>query len=885
MPDLAMFVPIAKVDVQRREVWGVAAEEQPDKADEVFDYTGSRPHFEAWSKSFAAATGGKSLGNLRAMHGPIAAGKMMDISFDDAGKKIEICAKVVDEGEWQKVKEGVYTGFSQGGSYKKRWTDAESGLTRYTANPTEVSLVDLPCLPSASFEMVKRVGDADRIEKVAFKTVIDDPEPDAIKAEAEALAKAAADGRAWREFAETALTTLMKRHIGYALEKLAPDEGSVVPSDPAADTKKRFEPEQIWACGCADHKHFTKAEAVGCMRKRATEEEVTQITSPLDASLSKLESALGVNLEKGGPGSGPHKGGGSTAKTEAEHKAAAAYHSKRAGETSGSVAAGHRAAENYHKTAGKALAEHGSDSSEYKTAANNARAMSVAANSDDDRAKKIAKAAKTDDTDPGKAHRDAADAHDTAADLHESMAAKDDTSADDAKDHLDAAAAHKRAAAAHRRAADLHGKKDAGADDASKKAGMLTANAAQKSDGMFGKDAPSGALTKFTADEARDSSGKWSSGSAADHARKEATSVTHALAQSAFAMGVGHAGGHVGQKIGATVGRLAGKAIALAATRNSAAAEGGAAVGEKVGSLAGNLAGRMYGEARGWAMAAGAKTKGLEKGLYAVGRFAELIQSLTSLQQDCASEAEREGDNSPLPTALRDQIKALCGSLTDMVREETAELFGGETEGGAYDAPQVLAMAAGLTRDARAALVKISEDVPGLKKVADALEEVEGDGFNRVIDTFITEMQALGKAGARNSTADKSRIQKAHDLMNELGADCMSKAAPAEVGSETSEDMEKLRQENDGLRSTMETMSARVEGLVTKVAEISKRAAPPKAAVWAVSKSEDTAGGDARPEVSEEALQKHLAAMDPKERALVLMKASLANPISPITGR
>ena len=36
-------------------------------------------------------------------------------------KRIEICGKVVDDAEWQKVEEGVYTGFSQGGRYLKRW--------------------------------------------------------------------------------------------------------------------------------------------------------------------------------------------------------------------------------------------------------------------------------------------------------------------------------------------------------------------------------------------------------------------------------------------------------------------------------------------------------------------------------------------------------------------------------------------------------------------------------------------------------------------------------------------------------------------------------------------------------------------------------------------
>ncbi len=91
------------------------------------------------------------------MHGAIAAGKVTALNFNDKKKQIEICAKVVDDAEWNKVKEGVYTGFSQGGTYARRWTD-DDGLTRYTAAPSEISLVDLPCLPQARFEMVKADG-------------------------------------------------------------------------------------------------------------------------------------------------------------------------------------------------------------------------------------------------------------------------------------------------------------------------------------------------------------------------------------------------------------------------------------------------------------------------------------------------------------------------------------------------------------------------------------------------------------------------------------------------------------------------------------------------------------------------------------------------------
>ena len=157
--DFRLFIPITKVDVEKRLVYGTVAEEIPDRAGEIMDYETARPEFESWSADIAKASDGRSLGNLRAMHGQVAAGKLEGLAFDDAAKRIECCGKVVDDAEWKKVLEGVYTGFSMGGKYLKRWTDpANPQLTRYTPKPSEVSLVDHPCIPTATFEVLKEDG-------------------------------------------------------------------------------------------------------------------------------------------------------------------------------------------------------------------------------------------------------------------------------------------------------------------------------------------------------------------------------------------------------------------------------------------------------------------------------------------------------------------------------------------------------------------------------------------------------------------------------------------------------------------------------------------------------------------------------------------------------
>jgi hypothetical protein len=151
MAEFRKFIPIVKIDAAKREVYGVVTSEAVDKDGEVCDYASTAPHYKAWSAEFE-----KSLGNVREMHANKAAGKVTALDFDDAAKEIRIGAKIVDDEAWKKCEEGVYTGFSHGGSYVKVWN--ADGQKRYTAKPSEVSLVDNPCNPEAHFEYVKQDG-------------------------------------------------------------------------------------------------------------------------------------------------------------------------------------------------------------------------------------------------------------------------------------------------------------------------------------------------------------------------------------------------------------------------------------------------------------------------------------------------------------------------------------------------------------------------------------------------------------------------------------------------------------------------------------------------------------------------------------------------------
>ncbi|WP_217918143.1 hypothetical protein, partial [Burkholderia pseudomallei] len=76
---LKLFARLTKVDEEKRLVYGRATEEVVDRAGEIMDYATSKPYFEKWSEGIAKATDGRSLGNLRAMHNNIAAGKLTAI--------------------------------------------------------------------------------------------------------------------------------------------------------------------------------------------------------------------------------------------------------------------------------------------------------------------------------------------------------------------------------------------------------------------------------------------------------------------------------------------------------------------------------------------------------------------------------------------------------------------------------------------------------------------------------------------------------------------------------------------------------------------------------------------------------------------------------------
>jgi hypothetical protein len=301
-----IYIPITKVDAAQRIVYGTFTEEAVDRSNEIMDYQTSKPNFEHWSNEVYKSSGGKSYGNVRAMHKPIGAGVITQpIEFDDNARVMKAMTRIIDNDEWEKVEAGVYTGFSVGGIYSKRWQDpSDPTKVRYTATPTEISLVDLPCAKGATFEYVKDNTSAAPPEQRLFKSVVADgiaidysvlPEltppvtPPSLLDKAASTSTPADTGAGSQTPPKTdaELVDELKKRIA-ALEAAA-TTGAISTPKPVT--------EPLVVYKATDGTYFEKREL--CEAHNATLEmnaAVAGITSGADEALQKLNSLLNKDL-------------------------------------------------------------------------------------------------------------------------------------------------------------------------------------------------------------------------------------------------------------------------------------------------------------------------------------------------------------------------------------------------------------------------------------------------------------------------------------------------------------------------------------------------------------------------------------------------------------
>jgi len=163
--DWTRYFQLQKYDEFQGIASGIATAEKKDYDGETLLYNESKPYFQTWSDNCLKDSRGLNWGNIRLQHSdkdPV--GKLNSpIVFDDAKKEIRVEAKIVDPVAKDLLREGVLTGFSIGGRYVKRNADGS-----YVADPIEISVVDRPCLPEATFQTVKSDGSCE-LRKFASK--------------------------------------------------------------------------------------------------------------------------------------------------------------------------------------------------------------------------------------------------------------------------------------------------------------------------------------------------------------------------------------------------------------------------------------------------------------------------------------------------------------------------------------------------------------------------------------------------------------------------------------------------------------------------------------------------------------------------------------------
>ena len=152
---LKVFADIVKVDEDQRMVYGYASTTSLDSQGDIITR-------EALSKALPDYM---RFANIREMHQNSAVGVAESASVNDKG--VYICAKIVDEKAWQKVKSGVYKGYSIGGRSLLKNDNIINELSI-----TEISLVDRPANAECVFEMYKAEG----MEKIDARTDVNPKE-------------------------------------------------------------------------------------------------------------------------------------------------------------------------------------------------------------------------------------------------------------------------------------------------------------------------------------------------------------------------------------------------------------------------------------------------------------------------------------------------------------------------------------------------------------------------------------------------------------------------------------------------------------------------------------------------------------------------------------
>jgi hypothetical protein len=163
---LHLAMPFSKINEEKRLVYGFASLDNADEHDDIVTA-------EASAEAFASFRG-----NIREMHQPIAAGRMIDFKQDTFihdgqpynGVFVTVYVSKGAESTWQKVLDGTLSGFSIGGDildadteFNKDMGKSIRFIKKYELH--ELSLVDNPANQLANVFSVEKLNDGTRVVK------------------------------------------------------------------------------------------------------------------------------------------------------------------------------------------------------------------------------------------------------------------------------------------------------------------------------------------------------------------------------------------------------------------------------------------------------------------------------------------------------------------------------------------------------------------------------------------------------------------------------------------------------------------------------------------------------------------------------------------------
>ena len=225
--DINFYSNFTKFDEEKRMVYGYATNETLDSQGEIVEN----------SATAEAIVEYKDWANIREMHSNSAVGTAPIIEMKKDG--LWLGAHIVDDAAWAKVKAGVYKGFSIGGKIIDRVEEYSEDLGRVIKRIkkymlTEISLVDRPANPLATFSFIKRESDTNEVNEMT------DEEKKEVSEEKQPVAeeKEAVEEDAVEEVAEVKTEVAQE-----AVEEKAEDKPKEEAVETDEDTKEEVEEE------------------------------------------------------------------------------------------------------------------------------------------------------------------------------------------------------------------------------------------------------------------------------------------------------------------------------------------------------------------------------------------------------------------------------------------------------------------------------------------------------------------------------------------------------------------------------------------------------------------------------------------------------------------